>query len=133
MENNKTNELKKKNSFNMNYIIVAVIIVIVLILGLLLIKGCSKKDSSNNENNEEKVIEKKAVDESDLVESYGMSKEDAINIVKTAYNGDIYEFSAEINKDSKYIVTVKNLVTNTESKFLVDPTSTSKSFYMLDE
>ena len=48
-------------------------------------------------------------------------------------NSDNYEFSVEINKDSKYIVSVKNTLTESITKFLVDPTSLNGSFYEIDE
>ena len=117
--------MDKKNIKNI--IILSVITVMLLVVGLLLIKGCTDKKK------DEKTPDKVAASEDDLKDAYNMSKEDAINKVKTLYNSDVYEFSAEINKDSKYIVTVKNTVTESVTKYLVDPTTTSGSFYMIDE
>ena len=99
--------------------------VILLVLGLVLIKGCSRK--------KEKEVEKVGAKEDDIVKAYDMSGEDAINLVKEIYNSDNYEFSVEINKDSKYIVSVKNTLTESTTKFLVDPTSANGSFYEIDE
>lgn len=109
-------------------IIISVTAIIVLILGIVLIKGCS--NNSNNDNKKE--IEKVGASENDIIKAYNMSKEDAINIVKGIYNSDVYEFSAEINEDSKYIVSVKNLATNKITKYLVDPVKKG-SFYEIDE
>ena len=115
--------MNKKNIKNI--IIISAIAVVILALGLVLIKGCSTK--------KEKEVEKVASKEDDIVKAYDMSGEDAINLVKEIYNSDNYEFSVEINKDSKYIVSVKNTLTESITKFLVDPTSLNGSFYEIDE
>ena len=128
-------EKEKENNKNLYYIIIAVVAVIVLVGGFLLIKGCSNNKANNEENNKENAEndKKEAASEESIIKAYGMSKEDAINIVKDIYNGDNYEFSADINEDSKYIVIVKNIITESTNKYLVDPTSTSKSFYEINE
>lgn len=118
MEKNETKKLDK------NYIIIAVIVVLVLlVIGFAFVKGCSKSDNSNN--NEE--VEKKGAAEEDIIKAYGMSKEDAIEIVKKIYNGDNFEFSADINNESQYVVSVKNIITENVTKFIVEPTT--GSFY----
>ena len=114
---------KKKNNFLL-IISISVITVVILALGLILIKGCSKE--------KDEKIKKVGAKEEDIISAYNMSKEDAINRVKTIYNGDMYEFSAEINEDSKYIVSVKNIITEGITKYLVDPTSLNGSFYEID-
>lgn len=135
MDNRENKEVKSSNAKNNNtaYIIIAVGIVILIVGGFLLIKGCSSKKDNNENNENTEEIKKEAATEESIINAYGMSKEDAINLVKEIYNGDNYEFSADINEDSKYIVTVKNTLTETNSKFLVDPTSTSKSYYEINE
>ena len=122
---------KKEN--NINIIIIAVGVVILLLVGFIVIKGCSNTSKNNEEQeNDTDVVEKKGASE-DIIKSYGMSKNDAIEIVKSIYNSDNFEFSAEINEDSKYIISVKNLISEKTEKYLVDPTSTSKSFYLITE
>ena len=113
-----------------NIIIIIVISLFLLVLGFILLKGGSNSKENGKENN---GVERKGASEEDIVNAYNMSKDDAIEIVKRIYNGDIYEFSAEINKDSKYIVTVKNTITKSDTKYLVDPTKTNGSFYEVDE
>ena len=93
-------------------------------------KGCSKSSEKNNEEEQPKTIDKIGASEQALIDAYGMSKNDAIEIVKEIYNSDNFEFSADINKDSKYVVTVKNTITNKSDKYIVDPTSSDKSFYL---
>ena len=132
-ERKNMDESKKNNSNkSKNIIIMAIVIVIVLALLLILIKGCSKekKEEKKEENN---IIEKKGASEGNIIEAYGMSKEDAINIVKEIYNSDSYEFTCEIDNDSKYVVSVKNVVTNEVTKYIVDPESKDNSFYEIDE
>ncbi len=122
---------KKKNN---NYIIfIAFGVVILLILGFILIKGCSKSDKNNDNNSNDEVVKKIGAKEDEIIKSYGMSKNDAIEIVKEIYNSDNFEFSADINEDSKYIVSVKNTITDSIDKYLVDPTSSEKSFYLITE
>lgn len=117
-----------KNNKNLYVIVLAVIAVIILVIGLVLIKGCSKENKEK-----EKIVEKAPAKEEDIIAAYNMSGEDAINIVKSIYNSDVYEFSYEIDKNSKYVVKVKNLISENISKFLVDPTSTNGSFYEINE
>ena len=107
-------------------IVFAIIGLIIVVIGLLLINGQPKK-----EEKKEDIIEKVGASEEDIVNAYNMSKEDAINIVKTLYNGETYDYSVTINEDSKYIVTVKNSITEGLTKYLVDPTKNG-SFYEID-
>ena len=119
----------KKN--NNNYLIYAVIGVIVLLLvGFLIMKGCSKTSDKKNEEEQPKNVEKIGASEQAIIDAYGMSKNDAIEIVKEIYNTDNFEFSADINEDSKYVVYVKNTISNSTDKYIVDPTSSEKSFYL---
>ena len=122
---------KNDNTFDIKHIIMIVTVLIVIIALVFLIKGCSSEDS-NSSNNEGNTIKKIGASEEDIVKSYGTSKQDAINVVKSIYNSDNFEFSAEINEDSKYIVSVKNTITNKVEKYLVDPTS-NNSFYLITE
>lgn len=132
MDKKEENKKKANKANSTTYIMIAIIIVLVIVIGsLLLIKGCSNnKDNKEPENNE---VEQKGAKEDDLINAYGMSKEDAINIVKDFYNSDNYEFACEINSDSKYIVTVTNTITEEDTKYLVDPTIPDKSFSMITE
>ena len=116
----------KKGNGIIQYIIIGVITVVILVLGFLLLKGCSNE-------NDNKTSKKIPASEEQIKNAYDMSKEDAINIVKALYNSDVYEFEAKINEDSKYVVTVKNTITESVTKFLVDPTSTNGSFYEINE
>ena len=130
-------EEKKKNTkkSNNNYIIYAAIgIVALLVIGFFLIKGCSS--SSNNETNNEpepNSSEKIGAKEQDIINAYGMSKKDAIDIVKEIYNSENFEFSADINEDSMYVVSVKNTITESIDKYIVDPTSSEHNFYLVLE
>ena len=126
------NTKKKKNNNNF-IIIIAVVVLVLLIGGFLLINGCSKSDKESNNTNNDEVVEKIGAKEADIIKAYGMSKNDAIEVVKAIYNTDNFEFSADINEDSKYIVSVTNTITNSIDKYLVDPTSSEKSFYLIDE
>lgn len=130
----KKNNLEKKNNTktkkidNKVLIIGAAVIVIVIILVGFLLFGGSKNDKKEKDNGN--VMEEPEVSENDLKDAYGMSKEDAINLVKNNFNGDNFEFSAEINENNMYTVTIKNTLTGTIYKYEVDPIE--KSYYDLD-
>lgn len=121
---------EKKAKIDLKYIIIGVVaLLIILVVSFVLFKGCSKEENKENNNEVEKIGAK----EEDIIKAYGMSKEEAIELVQKIYKSDNYEFSVEINKDSKYVVSVKNLINEKVSKFLVDPTTVEKSFYQIDE
>ena len=106
------------------------LVVIILLVVFLLVNNGSKKenDKKKDDNPQNDVVDKgHKVEEKDIVESYGVSKEDAIKMVKTLFNSDTFEFSATITSDGKYEVTVTNTLSNTTYKYLVDPVS--KSYY----
>lgn len=117
-------------------LIIGIVIGIVLLFALVLVLVFSgDKENNNNEkkdnneqtennedtgnNNEE--VDYGVSDESTIIRLYGMSKEDALNLVKSNFNSDNFEFSVEISPSVTYIVTVKNTVTNSLYKYEVDP------------
>ena len=131
----KKEETKEKSSID-NYKILFMAIIGVLVLIIICVaafKGCSKENSKNSNNSNEEKIKKIGASEEDIISAYGMSKQDAINIVKEIYNSDNFEFSADINEDSKYVVSVENTITKKVDKYVVDPTVEGKSFYMITE
>ena len=137
MKKSDKEKVKESNDQGKKYIIIGVVAVLVIVVvGFLLVKGCSndKKNNGNDVNDDsETEIAKKGSSEEDIVAAYGMSKQDAINLVKKLYNSDNYEYSVDINEDSKYIVSVKNIITNSVDKYFVDPTSSGESFYIITE
>ena len=118
---------KKKSNNNKVIIIAAVVVIVIICIIFLLMNGGNKKE--NNDKKDNTVVEDKGhkIEEKDIVDAYGMSKEDAINLVKKLFNSDNFEFSAEVNEDAKYVVTAKNTISDTSYKYLVDPIN--QSFY----
>ena len=112
-----------KNLKDKKVIIAGAVILLVIIILLF----CFVFKGKNKENNDSNKIVK--VDEQEIIKSYNVSGNDAIDIVKTIFNGDSFEFTYEINNDAKYVVTAKSKIEgdNTELKFIVDPIT--KSFY----
>ena len=110
-------------------IIGAVVVFAIIATVLFVVFGGSDKEKNENNN---KVVDKGVVTEKDLETSYGLTGKGAVDIVKTIFNGDSFEFSYTINADAKYVVTAKSKVTgdNTTLKFVVDPIT--KSFYEED-
>jgi len=122
------NILKKKKE-----LIIGLIFLVVIILCIVFIvsNGNSKENKKEDKKDDKVVVDPgHKIEEKDIVDAYGMSKDDAIKIVKKLFNSDNFDFSAEINSDSKYVVTVKNTVSDTEYKYLVDPIS--KSYYEMN-
>lgn len=97
---------------------IAVIVALSLILAgviLIVFNKDDKKEKPNTPTEETR--------EEQLVESTGMTKEQAIEIVKENFGSDNYEFTAEATNDGFYKVTAKNTVEDTEIVYYVDPTN----------
>lgn len=105
---------------------VLLVAVVVCIVFLLLNNGDSNKNENENSTGTGEV-ENVVITEEEIVKTYGVTKEDAIKLVKQSINSDNFEYSVTINSKAKYIVTVKNTLTNSEYKFEVDPMT--KQYY----
>lgn len=103
----------EKNKNLLVGILVALLLIAIIVTLVLIFTKRSKEP-------EEKIVPVH-VTEDDVINTYGNSKEDAINAVKEVYQSDTYEFEAKIRADNKYIVTVTNDDTNTETVYLVEP------------
>lgn len=76
------------------------------------------------DKDEEKPIDTDVVVEptdKSVEDTFGTTKEEAIDVVKEMYNGDSYEFDAEIRADNWYVVTVTHVVDKTVTVYEVDP------------
>ncbi len=93
------------------------VIIILLVVGIIILLNVDKKPDDEKKPGNDKVIS----DEETIEEEYGFSKEDAIEVIKKIYLSDNYEFSAEAREDNMWIVTVKNIETGSETKYVVDP------------
>ena len=120
----------KKGQLPIGLIIgVVALIVIIIVIFFVVGGGNGKKENTTDEPNTNEDLKKQEtnIEEKHIIEAYGMSKDDAINKVKEIFNSDTFEFTAEINKEAKYVVTVKNVITEQTYKYLVDPISKSYS------
>ncbi len=104
---------------NLRVIIALLIAVILIVTGVILLNN----DKPNNDN-DNPVIDKK-VTEDDIVVATGMTKEEAIEIVKVNFGSDNYEFSATATNDGLYKVTVTNVVDDSKIIYYVDPSNGS--------
>lgn len=105
-------------------IFVAVIVACVLIvLGiiLILIDNNGKNDLDN----------KQQIREEELIEITGMSKEDAIEVVKNNFHGNNYDFFVEITSDSLYEVKAVSKTSDSEIIYFVDPVN-GKAYINID-
>lgn len=98
-------------------LIVAVVIAIILIVAGVVFLNTNKKEDATTKN---PVAEEKTRGDK-IEEVTGMTKEDAINIVKDNFGSDNYEFKAEATEDGLYKVVVTNTVEKTTITYFVDP------------
>ncbi len=76
---------------------------------------------NNRKQPEKSPIKEVKVKEEDVTNTFGTTKEEAIEAVKNIYNGDSYEFEATIRADNFYIVTVTHVVTKNKVIYEVNP------------
>ena len=123
---------KRKNILKGNEKLFGIIVAVVLVLclvGVIVTRG-SKKNDDVKPSSGDIVDDKIDFTDKDLKDIYGMSGEDAIEIVKRDFKSDTFEFSYEVDKNSQYIVIAKNKITGTVYKYSVDPSS--GSYYTVD-
>ena len=101
-------------------LVVAVIIAMILIITGVILLNVDKEEANGKTPNQ--PVEEK-VREEQLVDSTGMTKEDAIEIVKENFGSDNYEFEAEATNDGLYKVIVTNTVDDSKIIYYVDPTN----------
>ena len=102
---------------NMRLVIAVLIATVLIITGVVLITINKSEDTPNTPQEEQESVEES------LNNATGFSKEDAINIVKENFQSDNYEFTATATNDGLYKVVVKNIVTESEIIYYVDPTN----------
>ncbi len=123
--------MEKTNSKNnTTMIIIIAVVAILMVVGGLLLLGKNKDSKNETEDNKNKGEEKINFTEEDIIASYGMNKNDAINLVKELFNSDNFEFDALVNERAKYTVNVTNTISGVIYQYEVDPIT--KSFYELD-
>lgn len=99
---------------NLRVVIAVGVAIILIIAGIIMILVNNDiKDNNSNNDHEEQA--------SKIEDVTGMSKEDAIEIVKENFYSDNYKFSVEVTIDSLYKVTAINIVDNSEIVYFVDP------------
>lgn len=104
------------------------LVVAAIVCIVFLFNNSKEEDNNINGNNEENIVYEK-VTEDQIVDVYGVSKEDAIALVKQNFNSDNFEYSVEISSEARYIVTVKNVIDEKEYKFEVNPMT--KEYYVI--
>lgn len=122
--------LKKKKELIIG---VVLLLAVILCIVFLVTNGKDKKEKNNDNNIEDtsKTPQDVVFTEEDLKSAYGVSKEDAINLVKPLFNSDNFEYTAVVTNKAKYLVTVKNTISKKEYKFEVDPVT--KSYYEIEK
>ncbi|MBQ7136753.1 MAG: hypothetical protein IJO43_02095 [Bacilli bacterium] len=100
-------------------------VAVIIALGLILAGVVLLFINDDNQKKNPDVPVKEETREEQMVEATGMTKEQAIEIVKENFGSDNYEFTAEATNDGFYKVTAKNTVEDTETVYYVDPTNGS--------
>lgn len=100
---------------NMRLVIAVVIAMVLIITGVVLINATKEEEKTNAPQKEQ------ISNEESLNDATGFSKDDAIDIVKVNFESDNYEFTATATNDGLYKVVVKNIVTESEIIYYVDP------------
>lgn len=104
---------------NMRLVVAVFIAVVLIIAGIVLL-------NIDNDKDEGKVqppsVEEKTREEQ-LEESTGMTKEEAIEIVKDNFKSDNYEFTSVATDDGLYKVVITNIIDQTEIIYYVDPSN----------
>lgn len=128
-----TNEQKTK----MIVTLVALLIVLAILVAFLVFGTNGGKNNVNNntdnksntENIEQNTENEKFVDpkdaenvtEKDIINAYNFSKEDAKKMIIANFNSDNFEFYVNVSTEGKYIVTVRNTISEKIYKYEVDP------------
>ncbi len=107
---------------NLRIVIPVIISIVIIIIGIIYI---------NWDGSYENKLQNEATLEENLFNRTGMSKEDAIELVKPNFVNEVYVFSSEATNDNLYKVTATNTVSLDEKVYYVDPT-TSKIYEDFD-
>lgn len=100
-------------------LVIAVAIAFILIITGVILLNVNKDEEVNN-----KVPSvQEETREEQLVNATGMTKEDAIEIVKENFGSDNYSFDASATQDGLYKVVVTNTVEESTITYFVDPTT----------
>jgi len=102
---------------NMRLVIAVLIAIVLIVTGVFLISINKNEETPSTPQEKQESIEES------LNDATGFSKEDAIDVVKEYFKSDNYEFTATATNDGLYKVVVKNIVTDGEIIYYVDPTN----------
>lgn len=109
-------------------VIIGCIFLIAIISCIVFLFVNNDNNGDNGENNEENSVnnvigdvDSTNVTEKDIIDVYDFSKEDAKELVSSAFNSDNFEYTVIVGDDGKYIVKVKNTINDNTYKFEVDP------------
>lgn len=147
--NNKPNNEKKeeKNAENMQItneqktkiiiILITVLVALAILVAFLMLGAKGDKNNTNNNTDNKNNIENieqntenekfnnpkdaENITEADIIGVYNFSKEDAKKMVMANFNSDNFEFYVNVSTEGKYIVTVRNTISEKIYKYEVDP------------
>ena len=147
--NNKPNNEKKeeKNAENMQItneqktkiiiILITVLVALAILVAFLMLGAKGDKNNTNNNTDNKNNIENieqntenekfnnpkdaENITEADIIGVYNFSKEDAKKMVMANFNSDNFEFYVNVSTEGKYIVAVRNTISEKIYKYEVDP------------
>lgn len=128
-----TNEQKTKRII----ILITVLVALAILVAFLMLGAKGDKNNTNNNTDNKNNIENieqntenekfnnpkdaENVTEADIIGVYNFSKEDAKKMVMANFNSDNFEFYVNVSTEGKYIVTVRNTISEKIYKYEVDP------------
>lgn len=105
----------------------AIFVIAIIVCIVFFVVNKDDNEVVKEEQGKTDVVDDVKVDEKEIVDAYGMTSNQAIDIVKAIFNSDNFEFTCEVNGEAKYVVKAKNVITEKVYEYLVDPIS--GSFY----
>lgn len=105
---------------NLRVVIAVGIAIVLIVTGVILLNN-----NNDSKTNGDDVIDNTKLKEDNIINTTGMSSDDAIKLVKENFGSDNYKFSAEVTDDGLYKVTVINVVDDSKIIYYVDPTTGS--------
>ena len=128
-----TNEQKTK----IIIILITVLVALAILVAFLMLGAKGDKNNTNNNTDNKNNIENieqntenekfnnpkdaENVTEAEIIGVYNFSKEDAKKMVMANFNSDNFEFYVNVSTEGKYIVTVRNTISEKIYKYEVDP------------
>ena len=136
-KNAENRQITKEQKTKIIIILITVLVALAILVAFLMLGAKGDKNNTNNNTDNKNNIENieqntenekfnnpkdaENVTETDIIGVYNFSKEDAKKMVMANFNSDNFEFYVNVSTEGKYIVTVRNTISEKIYKYEVDP------------